>query len=321
MHITWWVLALLVLLAATPAHGNTFDQWVDDLRRQAIADGISPALLDQVLDDLEPLERIIELDRNQPEFKLTFRDYLDRVAPDERVRKGRELLTQHRDLLREVSDQYGVPPQMIVALWGVESDFGRLQGGFGVIQALVTLAHDGRRSAYFRGELLHALHILNDGHVSPDSFQGSWAGAMGQCQFMPSSFCLHAVDHDQDGRRDIWSSQADVFASAANYLAASGYNPAYRWGRAVRLPEAFDDSLAGLKTKHPLQYWQELGVRSANGQDLPAAGGLMASLVMPDGGEGAAFLAYPNFEVLMTWNRSVFFAAAVGVLADRIGGF
>lgn len=318
MHTTWGALALWALLAATPAHGNSFSQWVDDLRREAVADGISPALLEQVLTDLQPLDRVIELDRNQPEFKLTFREYLGRVAPAERVRKGRELLAEHRDLLRDVGDHYGVPPQMIVALWGIESDFGRLQGGFGVVQALATLAHDGRRSAYFRKELLDALHILDDGHVSPDSFRGSWAGAMGQCQFMPSSFRLRAVDYDQDGRRDIWSSPADVFASAANYLAASGYDPAYRWGRAVRLPETFDDSVAGLGTKQPLGYWQDLGVRRADGQDLPEADGLVASLVIPDGGGGDAFLAYPNFEVLMTWNRSVFFAAAVGLLADRI---
>lgn len=309
---------VLGLLGPAASAQTEFDQWLEALRRDALARGIRPATLDQALEGLAPIERVIELDRNQPEFKLTYQEYMDRVMPASRIERGRKLLRQHRDLIQPIARHYGVPAHVIVALWGIESDFGRIQGGFDVVPALVTLAHDERRSAYFRAELLDALQILDEGHVSPDSFVGSWAGAMGQCQFMPSTFRRHAVDQDGDGRRDIWGTRADVFASAANYLASSGWQPGYRWGRPVRLPAAFDRSLASLEIEKPLRAWQALGVRRADGGDLPAAPGLDASLIIHDDGEGPAFLVYPNFEVIMTWNRSKLFATAVGRLADQI---
>ncbi len=314
-----WVAAGFLGLPGSDASAQTeFDQWLDALREEALARGIRAATLDQALVGVTPVERVIELDRNQPEFKLTYRGYIDRVMPPSRIERGRRLLREHRDTLLPIARAYGVPAHVIVALWGIESDFGRIQGGFEILPALVTLAHDERRSAYFRKELLDALHILDEGHVSPDSFVGSWAGAMGQCQFMPSTFRRHAVDHDGDGRRDIWNTRTDVFASAANYLASAGWQPGYRWGRPVRLPAGFDLTLASLENKKPLQAWQALGVRRIGGGDLPIAPEIEAALIIHDDGEGPAFLVYPNFEVIMTWNRSKLFATAVGQLADQI---
>jgi membrane-bound lytic murein transglycosylase B len=295
-----------------------FSAWLSELRAEGLARGIRAETLDRALADVEPIARVIELDRNQPEFKLTYREYMERVMPSARIERGRRLLAQERPLLDRIQREYGVAPHVIVALWGIESDFGRIQGGFRVIPALATLAYDGRRGSYFRGELIDALHILDEGHVEVDSLVGSWAGALGQCQFMPSSFRRHAVDFDGDGRRDIWGTRADVFASAANYLAQAGWQPAYRWGRAVRLPDSFDRSLAELAIKKTLTEWQSLGVRRLDGGDLPTAPGLRASIVIHDDGQGPAFLVYPNFEAIMTWNRSVLFATAVGLLADRI---
>ncbi len=297
-----------------------FQDWLSELRQEAHARGISSATLDAALQDIEPITRVIELDRDQPEFKLTFDEYLDRVVPPSRVETGRRLLAEHQELLGQIHDHFGVPPRYLVALWGVESDFGRLQGGFPVVPALATLAFDGRRGSYFRGELLTALEILDEGHVKVGDFMGSWAGAMGQCQFMPSSFARHAIDFDGDGRQDIWNSKADVFASAANYLAQSGWQERYIWGRRVRLPEGFDVEATGLEVKRPLSQWQALGVRRADGQDLPREPDLQAAVVLPDGPEGPAFVVYRNFEVLMTWNRSIYFATAVGILADRLIG-
>ncbi|MHA1114332.1 MAG: lytic murein transglycosylase, partial [Alphaproteobacteria bacterium] len=266
-----------------------------------------------------PIPRVIELDRRQPEFTLTLKQYLDRVVPATRVAKGRAKLRENQALLDEVGARFGVQPRFIVALWGIETDFGRVDGGFPVVAALATLAHDGRRSAYFRKELLNALHILEEGHIAPAAMKGSWAGAMGQSQFMPSSFRRFAVDYDGDGRRDIWRTRADVFASAANYLARSGWKGDQTWGRAVRPPDGFDAATAGLKVRRGLRDWQRLGVRRADGSDLPSRN-LAASVLFPAGPQGPAFVVYENFRVILKWNRSNYFALAVGLLADRIGG-
>jgi membrane-bound lytic murein transglycosylase B len=249
---------------------------------------------------------------------MTFAEYLKIVAPPSRVQRGRSLLAQHKALLDEVSATYGVPASVIVALWGVESDYGRRTGGFSVIGALATLAYDGRRGAYFRRELLDALQILNEGHITPALMTGSWAGAMGQSQFMPSSFLSRAVDHDGDGRRDIWTTYADVFASAANYLKRAGWRQGQRWGRRITLPADFDAALIDLNVAKSLGAWQTLGVRNAKGQALPKVS-LDASLVAPDGPDGPTFLVYHNFRVLLTWNRSTYFGTAVGLLSDQIG--
>ena len=312
-------LGLVAGFAPKTALAEDFALWLSALRAEAEEKGVRLEILEAALGDVEPLERVIELDRSQPEFTLTFDEYLARVVPPARVEKGRKKFRENRKLLEAVAARYGVQPRFLVALWGIETDFGRLTGGFSVIQALVTLAHDGRRSAFFRKELLAALQILNEGHIAPDAMMGSWAGAMGQSQFMPTTFVGFAVDHDGDGKRNIWTSRGDVFASAANYLAKSGWRGDETWGRAVRLPEGFAASLVGLEVEKPIGEWQTLGVRRANGKDLPRED-IRGSIVRAQDGSGPGFLVYGNYRTLLTWNRSTFFAVAVGTLADRIGG-
>ena len=296
-----------------------FGDWLDGVRAEAAERGISDAIIAAALTGIAPIPRVIELDRAQPEFTLTFEQYLERVVPEARVAKGRQMLESNRAILDEVGAAYGVQPRFIVALWGIETDFGRLTGGFSVIEALATLAYDGRRSEFFRKELFDALQILNEGHISPGAMTGSWAGAMGQNQFMPSSFLGYAQDYDKDGRRDIWTTKADVFASAANYLASYGWSNDQTWGREVRLPAGFDPALIGLEVKRSLAQWQTLGVRRADGSDLPVRD-MAGSVVLPDGEGGRAFLVYGNFETILRWNRSTYFGIAVGRLADRIAG-
>ena len=311
--------ALLMGGATAQEEGaESFAEWREGVRNEALGLGISTAIFDAAFADVEPIPRVIELDRSQPEVTLTFDQYVERVVPESRVAKGRKLLAEHRDLLEPIGRKYGVPLRFIVALWGIETNFGQYLGGFPVIASLATLAYDGRRSAYFRQELLHALRILEDGHITPEAMMGSWAGAMGQSQFMPSSFVNYAVDHDGDGRRDIWGTQGDVFASAANYLAQAGWRAGETWGRRVTLPAGFDHALTGLEVKKTLAEWQALGLRRADGTDLPQAD-ISGSVVLPGGEGGPAYIVYNNYRTIMRWNRSFYFATSVGLLADGIG--
>ncbi len=304
--------------AVVAAETGDFATWLVALRQEARGRGIAASTLDEAFADIRLIPRVLELDRNQPEFKLTFGQYMNRVAPAKRIKKGRRKFAENKELLIKVGRHYKVQPRFVVALWGIETDFGRVSGGFKVIPALTTLAFDGRRSKYFRGELMHALTILDEGHIKADKMMGSWAGAMGQSQFMPSSFVHHAVDFDADGRRDIWTTKADVFASAANYLARSGWRDDQTWGRKVRLPTGFDLGLAGLKGRKRLAEWQGLGLQRADGGALPTRQ-LRAALVLPTAGAAKpAFLVYDNFYAILKWNRSNFFALAVGHLADAI---
>lgn len=295
-----------------------FAGFLDGVRSEARARGLKEATISSALDGLAPIERVVELDRRQPEFTLTFDQYMRRVVSAQRVEKGRARLAEHRGILDRVARAYRVQPRFIVALWGVETDFGRVRGSFPIIAALATLAHDGRRSRYFRKELFNALTIIDQGHISARAMIGSWAGAMGQNQFMPSSFLRYAVDHDGDGRRDIWTNRADVFASTANYLREVGWRDDQTWGRPVRLPSGFDPELLGLKTRKGLAAWQKLGVRRADGTDLPGRN-LAASILRP-GEDGPPFAVYDNYRAILKWNRSHLFAVAVGSLADRIAG-
>lgn len=300
-----------------------FRTWLSDFRNEASRQGISRTTLDAALGSVTLQPRVLELDRAQPERRLTWPEYLQRVINDQRVRDGRIMYARHRALLDEIGRTYGVQPRFIVALWGLETSYGRNTGGFEVVDALATLAYEGRRASFFRGELLKALKIIDQGHIGVHEMRGSWAGAMGQNQFMPSSFVNFAVDHDRDGRTDIWRSLPDVFASAANYLSKSGWNVDETWGRRVQTPRGLDSSLAGLEVKKSLQEWQALGVRAADGGPLPTVD-MQASLVFPDGNAerptaGDAFLVYDNYRVIMRWNRSTYFATTVGILADRIG--
>ena len=226
----------------------------------------------------------------------------------------------HQDLLKEIGDKYGVQP--IVVFWGIETDFGRVTGGFDVI-CFASLAYDGRRSKFFRKELFHALQIIEEGHIDAKDMKGSWAGAMGQSQFMPSSFNRYAQDYDGDGRQDIWTTQADVFASASNYLKRVGWRNDMTWGRKVTLPQsgaASPDNAMALhdaKTWKGLNTWAELGVKTEDGQELPSRN-LEALLVMTGGEEGHAYLVYKNYESILKWNRSNYFAIAVGTLSDTM---
>ena len=315
-------LSSVAVLAQTPAPAAAdvpFTDWLATLRAEATAQGIRAETVTTALPDtLSPIPRIIELDRKQPEFSLTFDQYLGRIVSEQRVLTARARLNENRALLNQIGQKYDVQPRFIVALWGIETNFGQLTGGFEVIPALVTLAHDGRRSAYFRQELLNALKIVDEGHIPLSRFTGSWAGAMGQCQFMPSSFLKFAADHDGDGHKDIWQNRGDVFASVANYLNGHDWEANRTWGRKVRLPQGFDPALASLEMKKPLAEWAKLGIKTATGAALPQTA-LDAALVLPSGPSGPAYLVYDNFMRIMSWNRSTFFALAVGELADRIG--
>jgi membrane-bound lytic murein transglycosylase B len=313
------VVTLGILFASGPKATAAEDlgTWIDGVRSEGVRMGISSATIAAALKDFAPIAKVIVNDRRQPEFTMTFAKYIDRVVSSSRVAKGRKKFAENRKLLAEVADRYRVQPRFIVALWGIETDFGRLTGRYPVIHAVATLAYDGRRSAYFRRELFAALRIVDDGHITLAKMKGSWAGAMGQNQFMPTSFANFAVDFDGDGRRDIWTTRADVFASSANYLKKSGWRDDQTWGRQVTLPENFDAAHGGLKVRKPIAEWQALGVRSAGGGDLPARN-LTGSVIIPDGAKGPAFLVYGNFRVILKWNRSTYFATAVGRLADRI---
>ena len=310
-------LLLTMVAGSAAAAERPFAEWLGDFRAEAMRKGVSAPILDAAFAGVEPIARVIELDRRQPESTLTFEEYRDRVVSAQRITDGRQRMIEHARILEQIQARYGVPARFIVALWGVETSYGRITGNFSVVGALATLAYDGRRSAYFRAELLNALRILQEGHISPTSMRGSWAGAMGQSQFMPSSFLRFAVDHDGDGRRDIWGTQSDVFASIANYLAGSGWNSGQTWGRAVRLPASFDTSLAGADGKRALARWSKLGVVQLDGSPLPASE-LLAEIVLPAKRASPAFATYDNFRVLLRWNRSNYFALAVSDLADRL---
>jgi membrane-bound lytic murein transglycosylase B len=310
------VLMLLLVILAMPSQviaQDDFSAWLKKLRQEAAKTGISKATLQRTLTGLEPIPRVIELDRRQPEFTLSFSEYLERVVPDSRVQTGQRLLRENSALLTAISDRYGVPPAVIVALWGIESDYGRLTGGYSAVAALATLAFDGRRPAFFRTELLELLRLVDRGRIQVEPLTGSWAGAMGQVQFMPSTFRRYAVDWDGDGQADIWNSRADAFASAANFLTGAGWRHGEGWGMTVRLPAGFDPALAGLDGRRTLREWRKLGLGQVVGDDL-----LTASLLLPEGIDGPAFLVLDNFRVLLRWNRSNSFALAVGSLADRL---
>lgn len=312
--------ALLLLrphVAWAHADGDAFARFLRGMAEEARRAGVPARVVERAFAGLRPLPRVIELDRRQPERRLSFAEYRARIVSEERVARGVEALRRHRGLLERTEARWGVPAPVLVALWGIESAYGRITGDFPVVAALATLAFEGRRARFFRRELLAALRILARGDVTPERLRGSWAGAMGQPQFMPTTYLHHAVDADGDGRADIWDSLPDVFASMASYLRAAGWKPGWRWGRELApLPAEIARKVASGTTR-PLAAWRRAGLRLADGRPLPEAA-VDAALVLPDGPPAPAFLAYHNFHVLMRWNRSTYFAAAVGLLADAI---
>ncbi|RED51080.1 lytic murein transglycosylase [Aestuariispira insulae] len=307
---------------ATNAKENpvAFEDWVSRFKSEAIKAGISQATLDRAFKDLKPVPKVLEYDRKQPEFTRTLWVYLNNGVSEARIKRGRELLVKHASLLDKVYKQYGVQPRFLVAFWGLETNFGDYTGGFPVVDALATLAHDPRRSEFFQGELIHALKILDAGHINQVNMLGSWAGAMGQTQFMPSTFARYAIDGDGDQKVDIWNSLPDVMNSSANYLSQIGWKGDQTWGREVLLPKEFDLENADLNIRKPLSEWQKMGIRRTNRKDLPIVDGMEASVLLPAGYAGPAFLVYDNFRNIMVWNRSILYALTVGHLADRLVG-
>jgi len=309
-----------------------FDVYVAALKKEAIEKGYDQALIEQAFATAKFKKKVISADKNQPEVKETLETYLPKRVPQWKIDRARKLYKENQDVLEKVAKEYGVQARFIVALWGLESNFGKIQGGHSVIASLVTLAFDGRRETMYKNQLWAALDILKEGHITLDKFKGSWAGAMGQTQFMPTSFNAYAVDYNGDGRKDIWTTEEDAFASIANYLKQAGWNDDLTWGRQVKLPEGFDNSnilKRDTKTRSQwLEYWkdsersladwQALGVRKMDGSDLPNVD-ITAAMVMPDDVNGRMYLAYDNYKALMHWNRSYYFATSVGYLSDRIG--
>ncbi|WP_234398810.1 lytic murein transglycosylase [Pseudoalteromonas sp. T1lg88] len=309
-----------------------FDAYVTKLKGEALEKGYSQELLDTAFATIKFKPKVISADKNQPEVKETLETYLPKRVPQWKIDRARELYKKHQDTLEKIAAEYGVQARFIVALWGLESNFGRIQGGHPVISSLVTLAFDGRREALYKSQLWAALDILKEGHIDLEHFKGSWAGAMGQTQFMPTSFNAYAVDYNGDGRKDIWTTEEDAFASIANYLKSVGWNDELTWGRQVKLPANFDTQAVlqrGTRThkqwlqhwsdsERSLSQWQELGLRRMDGTALPQRD-INAALVMPDDINGRMYLAYDNYKALMNWNRSYYFATSVGYLSDRIG--
>ena len=324
-----WMAGCLIALAgsiwaAGPAHAlsaqpEDFSSWLDQFRQEAMTKGISRATLDAALGDVQPIARVLELDQRQPEFVDTFWNYLDQRINPKQVRLGKDKLWLNRKLLAQVQKRHGVPAPVLVSLWGMETKYGNFTGGFSTPAALATLAHDGRRASFFRGELIDALRILQEGHIDPGHMRGSWAGAMGQMQFMPSTFLGYAVDADGDGRKDIWRSLPDALDSGAQFLSQLGWRNGELWGREVRLPQGFDYDQAALNKKRSVNEWAELGVTLADGRSLPKSD-MPGAILLPQGYAGPAFLVYRNFEVIMAWNRSINYALAVLLMADRLQG-
>lgn len=290
-----------------------------DLAARASEAGISKQAIDEALSSLEFDQRVLELDRRQPEFTDTLANYLSSRLTTARIEEGRKLMRTHRRILQQAADRFGVQPQYLVAFWGLETNFGSNLGKIPTLNSLSTLACDERRSEFFIEEFLEALRLLERGHIEQHAMIGSWAGAMGHTQFMPSTYMRYALDGDGDGRIDLWRSVSDAMLSAANFLQGLGWERNVRWGREVRLPKQFDYSVAGLDRPRELTQWRDAGITDANGKQLPAMD-IEAALLVPASHRGPAFLVYDNFRVIMRWNRSEYYALSVGLLADAIAG-
>ncbi|TXS92738.1 lytic murein transglycosylase [Parahaliea maris] len=309
--------ALLSPLAAQASAG--FEACRTQLGDKAIAEGVSANVVRTTLPTVKELQRVVELDRKQPEFMQTFASYVGQRVSNQRVQQGRNLLRQHGAFLDGLQQQYGVPARYLVAFWGLETNYGGYLGKMPTLDALATLACDPRRSDFFASEFVNALRLVERESLDPAQMQGSWAGAMGHTQFMPSTYLQYALDGDGDGQVNLWRSERDALASAANFLRGLGWTPGLRWGRQVSLRDGFDYSLSGKGRGANLGEWSARGVRNLNGSALPAAD-LQAELLLPAGHTGPAFLVYDNFEVVKRWNNSENYALSVGLLADRLAG-
>ncbi len=305
--------------AAPAVQTLSFEEWLAQFQAQALNRGISQATLDAAFAGVAPNQRIIELDSDQPEFSRQIWEYLDSAVSATRISNGQTKFAENRAALDQISAQFGVPPQVLVAIWGIESGFGANFGSFRVVESLATLAYDSRRTDFGEEQLMAALQILEAGDIEPGNMLGSWAGAMGHTQFIPTAFLRYAVDFDLDGRRDIWGSIPDALASTASHLATNGWVRGETWGREVRLPDGFDWALADGEGRRTLADWSTLGVMAADGTPLPASG-TQAALIVPAGHRGPGFLIYENFQVIKAYNNATAYALAVAHLADRIAG-
>lgn len=313
------LLTSIPALIATPALAQSggFSAFLDSVRAQARRAGISAATLQRALFGLQPDSKVLEHERHQPEFTLTWAQYRTLLVTDQRIQAGRAAWQRNRAIFQQVQQTYGVSPAVILGIWGLESSFGLKTGDFRVVDALATLGWASSRSSFFRSELIAALHILDAGDVTPARMTGSYAGAMGQPQFMPSSYLRYAVDIEGTGRPDIWTSTPDVLASIANYLLRSGWHAGETWGQPVTLPPTFNTGLTGRDNRRPLEDWLRMGVRPTSGRVLAYAN-QSAAVVQPDGPGGEAFLAYANFTAIRRYNPSDFYALAVGLIGNDI---
>ena len=310
-----FILILVPFISLNSFAENTFDKWLDEFKREAIAKGISQSTL-EVLKDAKPIKKTIKLDRNQPEFKLTFEDYKKRIVSDYRINKAKKEFIKNKDLLDKISKKYNVQSRYIISLWAIESNFGNNMGNFNLFHTLASLAYDGRRSKYFRSELISALKIIENEMVDFHNIKSGWAGALGQCQFMPSSYLKFAVDENKDGKIDIWNTKEDVFGSIANYLSKNGWKGNLIWGRSVSTKKVKNILNYNMKNKK-INDWSKIGIKKIDGSNLPLVN-INAKLLIVDKMRKNSFLVYNNFETLLKWNRSNYFALSVGLLSDKI---
>ncbi len=311
-------ICLFLLSTSIFASSHSFEDFLSNIRQIAIEQGVSKSTIDKAFFELSPNLDILEADRRQAEFSQNFWHYINKRVNQTRLNNGYDTLKQNASLLNKVSQKYGVPDYILVSFLGLESNYGNYTGKDSLIQSLATLAYDQRRSDFFTKELVALLKLIDKDKIPIDA-KGSWAGAMGAVQFMPSNVEAYGVDADKDGIIDLWNSPEDIYSSAANFLKHLGWNKGEKWGREVTIPKNFDYQLTGLNTKKKVNEWGALGIRKANGSALPNSS-MKGSLIVPMGHRGPAFLVYQNFSVILGWNRSQLYALSVGYLADRIKG-
>ena len=313
--------ALLAFPAAAPLHaqGADFQSCLQNIRAEATRQGVPASVIDAGFRGLTPDQKVLDLDSKQPEFSLTYGKYVGNSVTPDRVSKGQQKLAQYGGLLGQLQSEYGVPPQYIVSFWGMETNYGTYMGDFSALRSVATLACMTKRTAFFSNEAVQALKILANNHMTTQQMKGSWAGAMGNMQFMPSTFMKYAVDRDGNGKIDIWNSLPDAFASAANFLRGIGFKPGLPASEEVVLPKNFPLDQADTTIEKPVRTWAQMGVKRAAGGALPASDE-SSSIILPAGWRGPAFILYPNFKAVMNWNRSTLYALAVSILAQQIAG-
>jgi len=317
-HIIIFSLLILFTSNNSFSEDKNFNEWLFELESEAIKRGISKDTFNAAMQNVVIIDKVKTLDKKQPERIITFNDYFKRTVNNRRIEIGRDKFNLHKNEILDIANQYGVQARFILAIWGIETNYGTYTGTFSVISSLTTLAYNGRREKFFRRQLLDSLEIIDKGYIELENMKGSWAGAMGQSQFMPSSYLEYAQDYDKDGKKDIWSNYLDVFASIAFYLKSHGWDDTRTWGRQVLVPKKIlDTHKESFNRKETLKYWSDVGLKNTNGDDLPYLN-LNANLILPDGPLGKAFLVYNNFYKIKKYNSSTYYALSVGILSDRI---